>query len=1800
MKKFFAKLLPLSITAFLVSGFFVFSSIQPVYAASAYSVTEATATVGTATNLEIEYTVDTAAQTWADGDTLTVQLPVNFPQWGSLTYTAEYDTDTNNDGVGETGIGAGGANGQYTVITDTLTVKWDLTVWGAVVNGASTVRILVTAGAVPQYVDTTSTFTWGGATVAAGDTNPTGTDDVNVSAADAAASVVLASPTVGAAGNTTLTVNVPVNMVATDYIQFTAPNNLSVSSVGYGSTTFVGGGAFTCTNPGGQTINCAATGAITAGVGDIVMTGITGIYVAAGQTISGVIVYDTSAAANTATDASGAVTDTVAADAAASLTLANGTVGAVQNTTLNITVPVDMAAGDYIEFDAPNNLNVGAVAFSSETFLGAGTFGGCANAGQTVTCTANGAITAGAGTIIMSNISGFYAATGQTITNVVVYDNSASANTAEDASGTVTDTVAANAGATVTLAGNSVVGASGNTTLNLTLPIDLVNTDTVDIKFPDQIDVSAAAFVSDTFAGGGSFACVGAGQVVTCTADGVITANNGDIVMSGIKSLYAAATDISDVQVEAAGVAVNDIALDTIVAMTDVIAANATASLTLADGTVGAVQNTTLNITVPVDMAAGDYIEFDAPNNLSVASAAWVSESFAGAGDFTCTNTVGQTVRCTTDDVITKAPGTIVMSGITGVYEATGQTITSVKIYDDSASANAAEDASGDVTDTVAADAVMALVLASPTVGATGNGTLTVTVPVDMANTDYIQFSAPANLDVSAVAYSSTNFPGGGGFSCSPTGQTIKCIATGVITAGTGNIVMSGFKPIYAATGQTIGGGIVYDTSAAAGTATDTTPGTVTDTVAADAGATVTLAGNSVVGASGNTTLNLTLPIDLANTDTIDITFPAHLNVSAAAFVSDTFAGAGSFACVGAGQVVTCTADGVITANNGDIVISGIVSLYAAATNVSDVQVEAGGVAANDIATDSSVATTDSTAAALTATDVEPVTLVAGDTGTATVTFTTVNPIPDDGKISVTFGADFDVSGATSGTCTGMDGSFPVTGIDGNMVTIVRSGGTDEPAGVQTCTIDGITNPGTAGTTGTYTIQTTTSGNGVIDQDTAVPADMITAATITSANVQPASLVVNATGVSAVTFTTSLAIPTDGKIKITFGAGFDITGVGATDGTCSSMDGTFVTSVAGQVVTITRQNDGTLEAAGAQTCTIANVKNPGVAGTTGIYTITTTKSTDVLIEQNAAVTADTIIAGTLTATNVQPATLTVSQTGTATATFTTVNDIPADGKIKVIFGAGFDLTGVGAADGACSSMDGTFATAVAGQVVTITRQNDGAAEVAGAQTCTIANVKNPGVAGTTGTYAITTMTSTDGVIDEDTAVAADMITTPPPAPIACNDGTDNDGDGYTDFPNDLGCTSATDTNETDEYTGGGGGGGGGGQTSTTSNTTTSSLASDITTINADQTYSRAVQFESEDITVNTEDNTATVQVTGTEGTLTLKPNSKSTISLAIPSGTSVTGDAEWDGKIKPPLIRSLNNINLAGEQIEGTEDELQRSDVAVLVEVGGNVPLTFSNEVEINIPVDLPDGTVINVYSSGNGSSWIAQGTAVVQNGIAVITTNHLSFYALEETSEVVTVTQQTTGTISSFIDIAGHWAESYIKQIAELGIVNGKTSTVFAPDDNITRAELIKIAVNAFGYEVPSSVTEAPSGDVPVGSWYAPYVKAAKDAGIIYGMEDSFSPNAPATRAFAVTVLAKAAGFTDINENFQTNYASKEGWTYAFFPDVLIGEWYAPYVAYLKDKGVVSGYGNGLFGPANNLTRAEIAKIVVRILDLR
>ncbi|MDP3975778.1 MAG: hypothetical protein Q8P95_02575 [bacterium] len=264
------------------------------HAQSVYQVTPATGTVGTdLTTLEIEYTVDTAEQTWADSDTLIIQVPNNFLEWPELTVAVEFDEDANNDDVGESAIAEEDVDniGEYSIAGNQLTVEWDETAWTTVTG--NTIRILVTAGAVPQYSNATSdlasTFIFGGTTAAAGDTNPNGNDAIVVSFHDPAATFnATAIATVGSVGSVTIQLWLPIDLEAGNSVGLTFPAQFDIDAADtvVMASSFDAGAATFTAEVNAQTLSLQADDAVTAGQGTITITGIVSAYQAAPDSVS--------------------------------------------------------------------------------------------------------------------------------------------------------------------------------------------------------------------------------------------------------------------------------------------------------------------------------------------------------------------------------------------------------------------------------------------------------------------------------------------------------------------------------------------------------------------------------------------------------------------------------------------------------------------------------------------------------------------------------------------------------------------------------------------------------------------------------------------------------------------------------------------------------------------------------------------------------------------------------------------------------------------------------------------------------------------------------------------------------------------------------------------------------------------------------------------------------------------------------------------------------------------------------------------------------------------------------------------------------------------------------------------------------------------------------------------------------------------------------------------------------------------------------------------------------------------------
>lgn len=170
---------------------------------------------------------------------------------------------------------------------------------------------------------------------------------------------------------------------------------------------------------------------------------------------------------------------------------------------------------------------------------------------------------------------------------------------------------------------------------------------------------------------------------------------------------------------------------------------------------------------------------------------------------------------------------------------------------------------------------------------------------------------------------------------------------------------------------------------------------------------------------------------------------------------------------------------------------------------------------------------------------------------------------------------------------------------------------------------------------------------------------------------------------------------------------------------------------------------------------------------------------------------------------------------------------------------------------------------------------------------------------------------------------------------------------------------------------------------------------------------------------------------------------------------------------------------------------------------------------------------------------------------------------------------------ISPFSDVsASNYYYEAVKWAQEKGITGGIGNGLFGPNQPCTRAQIVTFLWRAAGSPEPKSMSSF--SDVSTDSYYAKAVAWAVENGITTGTGDGkFSPDATCTRAQSVTFLFRAIGKLVDSK--------------AEFSDVLTDSYYANAVAWAVENGVTNGIGDGLFGPDNSCTRAQIVTFLFR-----
>jgi len=188
-----------------------------------------------------------------------------------------------------------------------------------------------------------------------------------------------------------------------------------------------------------------------------------------------------------------------------------------------------------------------------------------------------------------------------------------------------------------------------------------------------------------------------------------------------------------------------------------------------------------------------------------------------------------------------------------------------------------------------------------------------------------------------------------------------------------------------------------------------------------------------------------------------------------------------------------------------------------------------------------------------------------------------------------------------------------------------------------------------------------------------------------------------------------------------------------------------------------------------------------------------------------------------------------------------------------------------------------------------------------------------------------------------------------------------------------------------------------------------------------------------------------------------------------------------------------------------------------------------------------------------------------------------------------------TSNSSSGFSDVeSSHWANESIKQMVELGVINGYDDGAFRPNQPVKRDEFSTMMVKSLNLSIDWNAKSSFS-DMEDNYWAVPYVETAKYylTGYNSGGTILFKPQSQAVREDMAVALVKALGYENTSYNDDVLDQFEDGGK--------ISSNLKKYVAIAVEKGIMNGSKDGsklYFNPVNALTRAESAVLLNQVIE--
>ena len=255
---------------------------------------------------------------------------------------------------------------------------------------------------------------------------------------------------------------------------------------------------------------------------------------------------------------------------------------------------------------------------------------------------------------------------------------------------------------------------------------------------------------------------------------------------------------------------------------------------------------------------------------------------------------------------------------------------------------------------------------------------------------------------------------------------------------------------------------------------------------------------------------------------------------------------------------------------------------------------------------------------------------------------------------------------------------------------------------------------------------------------------------------------------------------------------------------------------------------------------------------------------------------------------------------------------------------------------------------------------------------------------------------------------------------------------------------------------------------------------------------------------------------------------------------------------------------------------------------GKETPITSLNGHTISVRLSYTPakgeqtGNLYAVYVNDAGKvEWITKSSYDASLKAVVFETGHFSVYGVGYKNPA-----------PAFTDIHNHWAADNILFAASRGLLSGTSDTTFSPNTGMTRGMFVTALGRLAGIN-PDSYKTGKFTDVKADAYYAPYVNWAAQNGIVEGVTaTTFAPDTNINREQMAVIMA--------------NYAKKLGYdlpktlqAVTFADNAQISSWAKNAVRTMQQAGILSGKNGNKFDPKGTATRAEVATVLRRFVEI-